>query len=165
MGRAGCVNDEIGSALIGARLVRDIMRTAFLLERQYPPYAKWFGTAFTKLACAPDLGPHLEAAIHARNWQERESNLSTAYEILVKFQRTHGIVDNTPGTVSNFWDRPFLVIHGDRIAEAVFSQITDPRLSFLAKSQRIGNVDLISDNTDILEDTSIRPLIRGLYES
>lgn len=47
MGRAGTVGDELGSALIGARLVRDIMRLAFLMERTYAPYAKWFGTAFS----------------------------------------------------------------------------------------------------------------------
>jgi len=49
MGRAGLVGDDIGSALIAARLVRDVMRLAFLMERRYPPYAKWFGTAFTGL--------------------------------------------------------------------------------------------------------------------
>jgi len=47
MGRAGSVSDEIGSALLGSRLVRDIMRLAFLMERQYPPYPKWFGTSMS----------------------------------------------------------------------------------------------------------------------
>jgi hypothetical protein len=42
MGRAGTVGDEVGSALIGARLVRDIMRLAFIMERTYAPCAKWF---------------------------------------------------------------------------------------------------------------------------
>ena len=52
MGWAGFVGDEIGSALMGSRLVRDIMRLAFLMEREYIPYAKWFGTAFTQLNSA-----------------------------------------------------------------------------------------------------------------
>jgi hypothetical protein len=46
MPRAGFVGDELGSALIGSRLVRDIMNLCFLLEKQYAPYPKWFGTAF-----------------------------------------------------------------------------------------------------------------------
>ena len=55
MGRAGLVGDEIGSALIGARLVRDVMRLCFLMEKVYAPYPKWFGTAFKQLDCAPAL--------------------------------------------------------------------------------------------------------------
>ena len=38
MGRAGLAGDEIGSALIGSRLVRDLMRLCFLMEQQYAPY-------------------------------------------------------------------------------------------------------------------------------
>ena len=33
------------------------MRLAFLMERQYAPYAKWLGPAFARLACAPRLTP------------------------------------------------------------------------------------------------------------
>jgi hypothetical protein len=75
-----------------------------------------------------------------------------------------GIADETHGNVSRFWNRPFLVIHGDKIAEAVFSGIKDRALSALAKNRPIGNIDLISDNTDVLENTSLRPFIRKLYE-
>ncbi len=63
MGRAGYVGDEIGSALIGARLVRDIMRLCFLMERQYAPYPKWFGTAFQQLNAAATLTPILQQAL------------------------------------------------------------------------------------------------------
>ena len=67
MGRAGLVGDELGSALIGARLVRDVMRLGFLMERQYAPYPKWFGTAFQRLACAP----HSRKISDSRNWPRR----------------------------------------------------------------------------------------------
>ena len=59
MGRAGMVGDEIGSAVIGARLVRDLMHLCFLMERKYAPYPKWFGTAFARLACEAELCPVL----------------------------------------------------------------------------------------------------------
>ena len=52
MGRAGHAGDELGSAVIGGRLTRDLMVLGFLLERRYAPYPKWFGTAFERL----DLG-------------------------------------------------------------------------------------------------------------
>ncbi len=164
MGRAGSAEDEIGSALIGARLVRDIMRIAFLLEKEYAPYSKWFGTVFKRLRCASRLQPRLHSALRAADWREREAELSSAYEEVMRLQGTLGITDETHGNVGRFWNRPFLVIHGDTIAEAVFSAIGDRALSTLARNRPIGNIDLISDNTDVLENTSLRPLIRKLYE-
>jgi len=37
VGRCGQVGDELGSRIVGARLVRDLMRLCFLMERQYAP--------------------------------------------------------------------------------------------------------------------------------
>ena len=165
MGRAGYVGDESGSALIGARIVRDIMRIAFLLERQYPPYPKWFGTAFGRLTCAPSLDAYIGSALHARTWQERQSALSSAYEALLRVQRASELNVDTHEQVSAFWGRPFVVIHGDVIAEAIFSQIDDTHLRRLAEDRTIGSIDLISDNTDLLENASLRPLIRRLFEN
>ena len=68
MGRAGLVGDELGSALIAARLVRDLMRLCFLMERQYAPYAKWFGTAFSQLDSAKALTEILLAVQRAHTW-------------------------------------------------------------------------------------------------
>ena len=55
VGRTGEVGDELGSALIAADLVQDVMRLGFLMERRYAPYSKWFGSAFARLACAAQL--------------------------------------------------------------------------------------------------------------
>src|SRR5262249_57205978 len=71
--RAGQVGDELGSSVIGSRLVRDAIRLAFLLERQYAPYAKWLGTAFARLDCAPTLMPPLWRAQRAPSWPERQA--------------------------------------------------------------------------------------------
>jgi len=57
--RAAFVGDELGSAFIGSRLVRDIMNVCFLTERKFAPYSKWFGTAFKKLVCGSTLEPIL----------------------------------------------------------------------------------------------------------
>jgi hypothetical protein len=76
------VGDELGSALIGSRLVSDLMRLCFLMERQYAPYSKWFGTAFSRLACGPDLTPTLWEVARAGTWQARENALLVAYQKL-----------------------------------------------------------------------------------
>src|SRR5512139_2079634 len=80
MGRAGYVGDEIGSALIGARLVRDIMQLCFLMERQYAPYPKWFGTAFQQLDAAATLEPILQRALSAKRGLERQEQIAVALE-------------------------------------------------------------------------------------
>lgn len=72
MGRSGDGGDELGSAIIGAILVRDAMRLCFLMEKQYIPYGKWFGTGFSKLKCAKKLTQHLRATLEANSWKERE---------------------------------------------------------------------------------------------
>ena len=53
VGRTGENGDELGSRLIAARLVGSAMRLAFLLERRYAPYSKWFGTHFPTAGDCP----------------------------------------------------------------------------------------------------------------
>jgi hypothetical protein len=86
MGRAGYAGDEIGAALIGARLVRDVMRLCFLMEQQYAPYPKWFGTAFKQLTSATRLVPVLQQA-HPRGLGTR-AHLVTVFEYLATAQST-----------------------------------------------------------------------------
>ncbi|MCP6756936.1 DUF4037 domain-containing protein, partial [Klebsiella pneumoniae] len=68
MQRAGYVGDELGSAIMGSRLVRDVMALCFLMERQYAPYPKWFGSAFKRLSCAGAISPLLWQAQSAAAW-------------------------------------------------------------------------------------------------
>ena len=58
------------------------MGLCFLMERQYAPYPKWFGTAFARLACAGELSPTLLKPLRAKTWQQREAALTAAYEHL-----------------------------------------------------------------------------------
>jgi hypothetical protein len=163
MGRAAHAGDELGAAIIAARLVRDVMRVLFCLRRQYPPYAKWFGSVFTTLEGAASLQPLLSAALRADASQRREEALCGALERLVALQRDAGHPVGVDARASNFFRRPFRVIWGNRIADAIFASITDSRLTALAL-RRIGNLDAISDNTDVLESTEIRARMRALFE-
>jgi len=163
MSRAGSVGDENGSAIIGSRLVRDIMRLAFLMEKEYPPYAKWFGTAFSKLKSATALGPVLTNVLHATSWKERETSLCNAYEILAGIHNSLGITTPISSEVSQFWSRPFKVIRGEKIAKTIIERIRDPEVVPLTKRSLIGNIDLVSDNTDLLEDESLRLALKEFY--
>ncbi|HRJ45428.1 MAG TPA: DUF4037 domain-containing protein, partial [Caldilineaceae bacterium] len=163
MGRAGLVGDELGSGLMGSRLVRDVMRLAFLMERQYAPYPKWFGTAFSKLACAGELTPHLLAAQTAATWQERMGHLLPAYEALARMHNRLGLTDPLPETVRDFFGRPFQVIALHGYGEALLRKISDVEVARIGARRSIGSIDLISDNTDLLEGTNWRPVLRQLY--
>jgi hypothetical protein len=163
MGRAGFVGDEIGAALIGSRLVRDLMRLCFLMERQYAPYPKWFGTAFMQLACGPELAPILRRAQLAETWQERERHLCAAYERVAALHDRLGVTEPLAPTVRPFWGRPFRVIGGERFAKALCAKIADPAVQRIADRSLIGGMDQFSDSTDLLSDPGWREALRGLY--
>jgi hypothetical protein len=161
MGRAGIAEDEIGSALIAARLVRDLMRLCFLMEKQYAPYAKWFGTAFAQLAGVEVLMPLLRHVLVASTWSERQEFLGPAYEILASKHNALQITEALPVKVSHFYERPFLVIGGGRFARAIQAKIYDPVVKRIAERWLIGNVDQFSDSTDLLNNARS---FRFLYE-
>ncbi len=84
VGRAGEVGDEVGSKLIAVRTVEKLMKLCFLMEKEYAPYSKWFGTAFRHLKCSKKILPIFKAVLQARSWKQNEVNLSRAYEEIAK---------------------------------------------------------------------------------
>jgi hypothetical protein len=163
MGCAGFVGDETGSALIGARLVRDIMRLCFLMERTYAPYAKWFGSAFARLGCGEAVGVPLRDAMRADGWQEREAHLCAAYEQVARMHNELRITEPIDCRVRPFHDRPFQVIGGGRFAEPILRRITDPEAKRLAGRRPIGSIDQFSDSTDLACCAELRPALLSLY--
>ena len=163
MGRAGQAGDEVGSALIGARLVRDLMRLCFLMERTYAPYAKWFGTAFRQLRCADALWPLLLAALHAQSWQAREEALVAAYAQVAARHNALHLTDPLPEQPVAFFGRPFRVIALHGFADALLGRITDPAVVRIAQRRPIGGLDQFSDSTDLCSDPSWRPVLRQLF--
>jgi hypothetical protein len=162
MGRCGQVGDELGSRLVAARLVRDLMRLCFLMERQYAPYIKWFGTAFAQLKCADALLPVLTRVLSADSWQERERHLTAAYEFVAGMHNGLGITDPLPARVSQFHDRPFLVIQGDRFVDAIRIVITDEEVRALPEN--VGAVDQFVDSTDVLDYPRRFARLESMYQ-
>lgn len=147
VGRAGQVGDDLGSRVIAARLVRDVMRMAFLLERRYPPYSKWFGSGFARLPIAQTLAPHLNQALLSNEWTERQDILAAAYLELAQQQNALGIAGFTP-VIGPYYERPFTTINADDAGAAAHSAIADAAIKALPI---IGSLDQISDLTPLLE--------------
>lgn len=166
MSRAGDVGDELGSAVIGARLVRDAMQLAFLLERRYAPYPKWFGSAFAKLSCADALLPELTCVVAARDWRVRAAALMRAFEHLVRMHNALALTQPIAEQASPFYDRPYPVIWGGAIAEALRARVTDLALLDLiasAHGRLVGGVDALTDVAPLAADARLRPAWQALY--
>jgi len=164
MGRAGMVGDEVGSAIIGARLARDIMRLCFLMERTYAPYPKWFGSAFKQLAVADKLWLVLQRILHANTWQQREQYLVKAYEQIAIRHNAIKLTKPLPEQVTSFFGRPFQVIAFHGFTEALLRLIEDPKVKRIAEQPLIGGIDLLSDNTAFVSNPVWHPFARQLYE-
>lgn len=163
MGRAGLAGDELGSALIGSRLVRDAMQLCFLMARQYAPYPKWFGTAFARLDCAPQLLDRLLAAQQATSWQARDRWLGEVYEQLAILHNRLELTDPLPEETRQFFGRPLRVMALHGFADALLATIRDPDVLRLARRRPIGSIDQFSDSTDLREAVELRPSLRALF--
>lgn len=146
-GRCGEVGDELGSAIVAARLVRELTRLCLLIERRYPPYSKWLGSAFARLSCAPTLTPVLRAAMAQSCWRDREHHLATAYETIAGMHNALGLTATIDTRTRPYHDRPFQVLDAERFTHALLETISDDAVRGLPL---VGNVDQFIDSTDVL---------------
>jgi hypothetical protein len=160
VGRAGFVGDELGSALLGSRWVRDLMQLCFVMEKQYAPYSKWFGTAFARLACAAELTPLLWTALRAETWPERETALMAAYEQVAAMHNALQVTEPVPIEVRQMWNRPFKVLWGD-FPGALCAQIQDPAMKRIAERWPNAGVDQVRE---ILWGPGSRRQVLRLFE-
>jgi hypothetical protein len=162
VGRTGLVGDELGSRVIAARLVRDVMRLAFLIERRYAPYSKWFGSAFAQLPCAAGIAPALERALVAETWMARDAALAEACEALGWLQQARAVPGAIAPQLGAFYTRPFTVVNAEEIIAALRAEITDPTLRALPT---IGALDQVSDSTPVVEaPTRARAAMAALFD-
>jgi hypothetical protein len=134
------------------------------MEKDYPPYAKWFGTAFLRLNSAAALEPAIYGILKAGSREDREGYFCSAGTTLLKMHNSLEITAPVLTEASPFWSRPFMVIQGEKIAAVIIDTITDPQIKPLTRPSLIGSIDIFSDNTDLLTDASFRNKIRILYE-
>jgi hypothetical protein len=151
-GRCAEVGDELGSAVVTARLARDLMRLCLLMHRQYPPYSKWLGTAFARLPGAGTLVPLLTGAITAADWAARERQLCQAYQAVAASHNALGLTEPLDTGTRPYFGRPFQVIDAGRFAGALRQAIRDPEIRLLPAA---GAVDQFIDSTDALGDTRL----------
>lgn len=152
-GRCAEAGDELGSALITARLARDSLRLAMLMRRRYPPYSKWLGTAAARLEGASGLVRLCYQAITATMWPERERALSGAFEELGRMHNELALTKPIDAKVRHFYTRPYRVIDAGRFVAALAESIADDQVRRLPLT---GAVDHFIDSTGAAGDAALR---------
>jgi hypothetical protein len=160
--RSAEVGDQLGSAVLAGRLVRDCMRLALLMGRRYAPYSKWLGTAFAGLPNPDGLGSRLAKAMAADTLMAREEVLGRAYQLLG--ERFNDLSPDTrlDTALRPFHDRPALVLGVDRFVAASLGRVDDP---VLARLPLVGAVDQLLDCTDVLANTALTSQMRGYFDA
>jgi hypothetical protein len=149
-GRCAEAGDELGAAVIRARLARDVMLLWLLMHRRYPPYSKWLGSAFARLPGAARIGPELAGAISGADW---ERHLARAYVLTAELHNDLGLTEPLDTATRPYYDRPYQVIGAGRLADALLATIGDPGLR---ARPPIGAVDQFLDSTDALGRPPLR---------
>jgi hypothetical protein len=160
VGRAAEAGDDLGSRILAAKMVRCVMRLAFLLEQRYAPYSKWFGTGFSRLASARDLSTPLNAALTADTFSQRQEHLCAAYVLCVQRLNALDLIAPVSDQPVWFFSRPFKVIQGSHIAARLQESIANPPLRALPL---IGSVNQFSDSTDLLESVEVLTKLRAIF--
>ncbi|MGH9164521.1 MAG: DUF4037 domain-containing protein [Acidimicrobiales bacterium] len=159
VGRAAEAGDELGSRVVAARLVRELMRLWLLLSRRYWPYSKWLGSAFRQLAGTDTVGAALCDVLAARGYAEREQALVLAYELTGAYHNEVGVTEPVEPTTRTYHGRPYRVIGADRFVNACA-----PRFSAaLGALPLVGSVDQIADSTDLLSYPERTIVLRDFY--
>jgi hypothetical protein len=158
VGRAGARGDDLGSRLVAARLAGVLVHLGFLLERRWPPYAKWRLAVAERLPAASRALPHLAAALRAERWQDREQGLCGAAELLLDVQRRAGLPTDDGPAVGPFHERPFRGV-APHVEERLLAAVRDPQVRGLPRGA--GSVEQWSDNVAVLVTPALRRRLAG----
>ncbi|MFC0673917.1 DUF4037 domain-containing protein [Brachybacterium hainanense] len=151
--RAREAGDLRGGQLLTVRAVQLVMEMAFLQERRYRPYGKWFGSAFARLDAADELGPMLDAALDPHDPGASRAALDRALLAIGRAHDALGICARVTPRITEFAVgiadavRPHPVINSGEYIEATVAAIEDSALRDLP---RIGTIDQLTHAEDLL---------------
>jgi len=105
----------------------------------------------------------LQKTLTAGDWKSRERHLSIVYSAIARAHNKLGITGAMPIKTSNYFSRPYKVIHADAFADAIRKRIRSSAVRSL--TPHIGSVDQFVDNTDVLSDMELCRELCVVYRS
>ena len=153
--------DVLGGQIETSRLIRYVMVLGFILEKQYTPYPKWFGTAFSKLSIAQSISPLLIQTLNERDFKKRDKLLCESYLMLVDAQNSLGFMEPLELSAQPFFSRPISVIDVHKIIESLKKHISPPlgEIKYL-----LGSLDQLIDYPSLLSDGDYFKKLKTLFE-
>ena len=133
------------SRIEASRLVRLLIKMAFILKRRYVPYSKWLTIVFQQLPIAKKLYPLLLDIMKETEGENREQKLCEAYLLILEEQNKLKISPEIEGKMKPFFTRPIMVVNVDDIIIEL-EKIIEPPLKDL---KQLGSIDQFIDCTDI----------------
>jgi Domain of unknown function (DUF4037) len=161
IGRCGQVGDDIGSAIIAARQVENLIHLYFLIERVYAPYSKWLGTAFSLLEGVEEIQTAFKGILKAGNWEERQSGLVSAYSIVIGRFNDLGIVSPIANDVSFYFGRSMLTIQDESVIGNLRSAIKNEQVRNIG--HLLGSINQLTSASAQLDDAGTVERLKGLY--
>lgn len=161
--------DHRGARILIGRLCRLIMEMAFLQERRYRPYDKWFGHAFGELEAGRTLGPLLDLALAAPPAIRADGPLQQALVQLAERHNRLRLGEPVLPLITDFSVnindavRPYPVLNTGPIIDAAIATMTDPALR---KLPRVGSIDQLTHADDqLINFTSWPGVIADAYRA
>jgi hypothetical protein len=161
IGRCGQVGDDLGAAVIATRQIDNLIKLCFLIERNYEPYSKWLGTAFSKLESAVELAPIFMEVLDAAGWKEKERKLAEVYPLVIRRFNGLGIVEPMSEVVSLYFSRPMLTIQDESPVKNLLGAIEDERVRNIGHT--LGSVNQALEASAPLDDPVLVERLKTLY--
>ncbi len=161
MARCGDVGDEPGSVLVSNRQIIEIMKLCFLMEKEYIPYFKWFGSGFATLSCSKKILPLINGIQSSQNWKEREKYFSKIYKIIGTMHNRLSLTDKIEVKINKFYNRPYKVLESSRYVDSLKIKIKSKKIRSLPL---VGSIDQFVDSSDIKGWTKRTKSLRSIYK-
>lgn len=153
LGRTIETGDLRGARILTGRLCRLIIELAFLQERRYWPYDKWFGHAFAELDSSRILGSLIDSALTSAPAITADGPLQQALLFLAEGQNGLGVSRPVVPAIIDFpvnvndAVRPYPVLNSGAIIDALVDAIDVVEIKQLP---RVGSIDQLTHADDQL---------------
>jgi hypothetical protein len=160
VGRTAVRGQDLQSRLLCAQIAGKLTHLAFLVHRQWMPYAKWREARLRTLPDAGQLCELLTLAVVGNPWQEREQAIADAAEALLDVQRARGL-PAPEQAVGRFFDRPFRTVN-ESVVRLLMADVADDRLH---KLPSVGGADQWIDSDEVLSNPPLRARAAVAYQA